>query len=131
MTRGISAAVADFVKSHITSVEEMEVMALMHSRPGIPWTVEGLARELGSTTESITGRLVSFIALRIVAARAEGGRQVFACAPADPDVAALLREVVRTYRERRIAMTTLIYERPTTPLRSFADAFRLRKDGPT
>lgn len=131
MRNDIPEPIVRFVQSYLSSIEEMELLALMQSRPGFAWSVEGLARELGSTKESITGRLTGFIALRIVEMRLEGTGQVFVYTPADPDLATLLRDVVQTYRERRIAMTTLIYERPTTPLRSFADAFRLRKDDPT
>jgi hypothetical protein len=127
MDSRIPPQVARFVQASITSIEEIELLVLLQAHPERSWLVAELARELGSTEASIAGRLAGFAALGITASEAAA----FRYRPATPELDALLKEVVQAYRERRIALTTLIYARPDHPIRSFADAFRLRKDDPT
>ena len=40
----------------------------------------------------------------------------------------LLRKLGEAYRTRRVAVTNEIYSKPSALLKSFADAFRLRRD---
>jgi hypothetical protein len=44
-----------------------------------------------------------------------------------PELAATIAGLVELYGERRVSVINLIYGRPGDALRSFADAFRLRK----
>jgi hypothetical protein len=43
---------------------------------------------------------------------------------------AAVAQLARDYAERRVTIITLIFSKPVDKLRSFADAFRLRKDNP-
>jgi hypothetical protein len=130
MNAGIPTDVASFVQASFTSVEELELLTLLQARPEAVWTSSALAKELGSTPESISRRLAAFAALGIIAPPSSDDPPNIRYAPATTLLAGLLHGVALTYRQRRIAMVTMIYERPHDPLRSFADAFRLRKDGP-
>ena len=47
-----------------------------------------------------------------------------------PQVAAAIDELARLYNERRVTVITLIFTKPTDPLRSFADAFKFRRRDP-
>lgn len=130
MNPGIPVEVATFVQASFSSLEEFELLTLLQARPDQSWTPEVLARELGSTPASIARRLAGFADLGIIALQPAPGAPTIAYAPATPALAELLRAVAHAYRQRRIAMVALIYERPRDSLRLFSDAFRLRKDPP-
>ncbi len=130
MNPGIPSEVATFVQTSFSSVEELELLMVLHARPDQGWTPEALAKELGSTPGSIIRRASGFAALGIIAPFPGVGSPNIAYAPATTALAEALHAVVLAYRQRRIAMITLIYEKPHDPLRSFSDAFRLRKDEP-
>jgi hypothetical protein len=49
-------------------------------------------------------------------------------APSRPALAAQVDALAQAYRAGRVAVINLIYNKPPDPLRSFADAFKLRKD---
>ena len=48
--------------------------------------------------------------------------------PATPDLDAQVCRLETAYQERRVAVITAIYSQPVDRVRTFADAFRLRKD---
>jgi hypothetical protein len=130
MTGSLSTAVAAFVRNSLSSVEELELLLLIQGSHERTWTAEAIAKELGSTTESIASRLIRFITLGIVLPSGTEGQAAFRYSPKDAMFDGLLHEVALAYRQRRIAMIALIYEHPNDTLHLFSDAFRLRKDGP-
>jgi hypothetical protein len=58
---------------------------------------------------------------------AEGPPPTYRYAP-PPELHRSIAGLVETYRERRVSVINLVYSRPSDAIRSFADAFRLRKD---
>jgi hypothetical protein len=63
-----------------------------------------------------------------LAAAAEGTPAQFRYAPRTPDLAGAVEELAQAYADRRVSVIGLIFAKPTDKLRSFADAFRIRKD---
>ncbi|MGC4076081.1 MAG: hypothetical protein QM702_03425 [Rubrivivax sp.] len=51
----------------------------------------------------------------------------FGTSPAE--LATVVDRLARLYAGRRVSIIALIYSKPTDTLRTFADAFRFRKDG--
>jgi len=51
-------------------------------------------------------------------------------APAPPALDATVVQLARDYAERRVTVITMIFSKPVDKLRTFADAFRFRKDRP-
>jgi hypothetical protein len=47
-----------------------------------------------------------------------------------PALDAAVAQLAKDYAERRVSVITLIFSKPVDKLRTFADAFRLRKDKP-
>lgn len=113
-----------FVAEHVDTVEQLEVLLLMHARPAEVWTRERLSDELRTSPMSAAMRLERLCATGLCE-EAEGGIRL---RPPDADVERAIRLLATAYRERRVSLITLIYTRPPAGVRAFADAFRLRKD---
>jgi hypothetical protein len=114
-----------FILSTIESVEQLEVLLLMHGAPDTSWTPEAIAQQLYSTPSSIRVRLEALSRQELVAP--EGPQSSFRYQPPSAGVAATINRVAECYRERRVAVITLIASKPLENVRAFSDAFRLRK----
>ena len=127
MSREIPKDVAQFITEYIDSLEQLEVLLLMRASAPTEWDGAAVARELRIDPGSASGRLASLAARGLLVATDEaGGRYRF-----DPRSSELNRVVGRladTYKERRVSVITLIFSKPSDTIRSFADAFRIRKD---
>jgi hypothetical protein len=67
MSSALPEDVHRFILSRIESVEQLEVLLLMHRTPTTGWTPEAVARELYSTPSSVRGRLDSLVRQELVA----------------------------------------------------------------
>jgi hypothetical protein len=120
-----------FIAAHIESVLQLEVLLLLHAQAPRPWTAAELAQELRIDAAWVAGQLASLADAGVLAATAAGGnapqyRYEPRAAELDRAVAGLARE----YAARRVTVIGLIFSKPVDKIRSFADAFRLRKDKP-
>ena len=116
-----------FIESHIDSVEKLEVLLLLRNQPARSWTAGGVAQELRIMEASAQGRLEDLCARSLVAC--EGGAPpTYRFAPAASEDSQAVTELASTYATRRVSVITFIFSRPTDRLRSFANAFRLKKD---
>jgi hypothetical protein len=97
----------------------------MHRAPGTAWTPETIARELYSTPSSVRGRLDALIRQELVGT--EGTPPIFHYRPQTPSLVATLDRLAECYRQRRVAVITLIASKPLENVRAFSDAFRLRR----
>ena len=102
---GISARVKQLITEHVDSVMQLEVLLLLAGQGGQPvrgWTATELAQQLRVDAAWVDTTLRS--------------------------MAATVNELAAAYADRRVTVIGLIFAKPTDKLRSFADAFRLRKD---
>jgi hypothetical protein len=126
----IPSTVRLLVAEHIRSVLELECLLLLRRDPARRWTAEELARELRIDIEWAI-RELSDLARRGFAARDDSPVPHYSYAPSTPALGEILAELAVLYAERRVSVTELIYARPSgNPLKSFADAFRIRKEPP-
>ena len=125
MTAGLPDDVHRFILSSIESVEQLEVLLLMQGAPDTSWTPEAIAQELYSTPSSIRGRLDALSRQELVVP--EGSTSAFRYHPTSAALAATINRVAECYRQRRVAVITLIASKPLENVRAFSDAFRLRK----
>lgn len=127
MSRGVSEAVQRFVAAHISSIELLEVLLLLRRSEGREWRDAEVAREIGSSIMSIRDRLANLAARGLLAAREADDEIWYRYAPA-PEVGAIIDDLARAYKERRLTIIDLIYARPApSDIETFSDAFRIRK----
>lgn len=115
------------ITHHIESVEQLEILLLLYQQPERTWSREAVARELrlapGSAAERLEGMLQDGL-LR----RQGDGQGEYQYAPRSPELDEAVRGLAAEYTLRRVTVINLIYSKPIDRIRTFADAFRLKKD---
>ena len=125
-TGGIPDDVARFITDYIDSVEQLEVLLLLRASGSKEWTAESIARELRINPESVATRLATMHAQGLLALVDEEGG-VYRYEPASSNTDRVVRGLADTYSQRRVSVITLIFSKPSDSIRTFADAFRIRK----
>jgi hypothetical protein len=124
---GIPDEVRRFVRAHIQSVEELEVLLLLFRTAPREWTPVGVSRELRIDPVSAARRLTEFHAHALVEIRAADETLWYRYERASADADGTMCALERTYVERRTRLIELIFAAPIRDVRVFADAFRIRK----
>ena len=119
--RAFPSDVESFIAYCIDSVEQVDVLLLLASQPGMEWTIDDLSRDLRSSRRSVALRLSSLVGHGLVAR--DGMSFRYAASPEDD---ALVKRLANVYEERRTAVIERIFKERPDPMRSFADAFRIR-----
>jgi hypothetical protein len=126
MVNGLSEDLKQFLSEHISSVGQLEVLLLMRSDPERRWTAAQVSKTLYTTPEVVAEQLADLCKRGLLAAHG-GSDTLYQYAPATPDLDANVATLDAAYRERRVAVITFIYSQPIEKVRTFADAFRLRR----
>ncbi|HEX8905393.1 MAG TPA: hypothetical protein VF771_11150 [Longimicrobiaceae bacterium] len=122
----IPEEVQRFLAEHVESAEQLDALMLLRSDPSRGWTPDALSQALFSVPQSAARTLEGLAALGFAAS--DGGDPPayrYAAAGAD---AQRIDAVVAAYRANRAAVIKHLFARRVDPVRSLADAFRLRKD---
>lgn len=115
------------IGDHIESVVQLEILLLLYANAGREFTAADVGRELRIEPAWVITQLANLCGRGIlceVDARAHRYRYKPTSAQLDAAVAGL----ARAYADRRVTVVGLIYAKPPDQIRSFADAFRLRKE---
>ena len=123
-------AVGAFLRAHITSVMQLEVLLRLRSHPGEAISPMQLSRDLGGSVDAAIGCLVDLERSGLVRPADDPDELAYSYAPRTADLGAAVDAVADAYARRKVAVVTAIFTEPTDDLRSFSDAFRLRKDRP-
>jgi hypothetical protein len=115
-----------FIVDHVDSVEQLEILLLLHQHPGRTWDAEAVARELRISALSAGDRLEDMRRVGLLV-RVEGRPGGFRYAPETPGLEDAVSGLATAYAERRVTVINLIFSKPVDKIRTFADAFRLRK----
>ena len=124
MTSGIPEGVRGFLLQCIDSVEQLEVLLHMHRTPEESWSSESIARALYSNPESIAHRLAGLHSNGLLA---QTSASSYRYQPKTAELDGTVSQLAETYRQRRVAVITIIASKPTEKVRAFSEAFRLRK----
>ncbi len=120
-------AVRRFIADHIDSVEQLEILLLLFHHPERSWTAEAVARELRISALSAGDRLKD-MARSTLLARVQGSEGEYRYAPENQQQGVVVAGLAAAYSERRVTVINLIFSKPIDKIRTFADAFRLRRD---
>jgi hypothetical protein len=118
--------VRDLVMRRVHSMEEIEVLLLLAGDAGPLPFAEILDRLRLTDTVSLRASLSHLIASGLLACDDATGRYAYAARDARTRNAVDLLRIA--YNERPVTLVRLVYSRPSQA-QSFADAFRLNKDG--
>ena len=130
--QSLPSRVEQFIGDHVDSVMQLEVLLLLAEQPGKVWTAAELAQQLRIDVAWVDAQLRAMVAGGLAtvddSGAGGGGGPAFRYAPRTAELSATIDELARAYADRRVTVIGLIFSKPIDKLRSFADAFRLRKD---
>ena len=115
--------VRDFIVKHIDSVAQIEALLLVRSNPQERWNVSQIAARLYASEPEVAEALdrlctAGLLILDNGTYRLEG---------VSPENAVLIQDLLTIYARHLIPVTNIIHAKPRR-IRSFADAFRFRRD---
>ena len=121
------------LRDHIESYEQLELLLLMRADRATVWTEETLSVRLRLALSLVGAALDRLKLAGFVEAQAHGNERRYAYLPQRDSVEATINRLAAAYREYPIPIIKLmsanaIERLRTSALRTFADAFILKKD---
>jgi hypothetical protein len=123
----ISAEVRKFIREHIRSVAQLEVLLLCHRTNSQTWTAAQIADEL-RTNVAMSAAALSELSFRGLVAMTDFERQAYAYQPTDRTKARAIDQLAALYPSFRHRIIELIFGRERDDILEFADAFKLKKE---
>ena len=114
----------EFVETSFGSVWSLELLLLLYRDPGRTWTPDELVNELRSSEVVVAQSIERLVAAGLALAEKDGSVRYGPASPEQNDLVAQLQE---EYRRKPAAIRRLILQNPVEKLRTFADAFKLKK----
>ena len=124
---GIPQDARAFVTDHIDSVLQLELLLLLHKKREQDFDADEVVEELRIDPAWAAAQLDYFCARGILICTDQSPRR-YRYAPKSPELDAAITRLDRAYTDRRVSVISLIFSKPTDKLRSFADAFRVRRE---
>lgn len=123
----VSEPLERFIRERLPSTEQVEIVLLLRAERERPWSAPEVSQNLGTPPESTAMRLFLLASNGIIVFDGGAGIPRYRYSMADPDADALLAELVDLYQTNRDAVHEITGVPVRDPLRSFADAFKLKK----
>ncbi|HEY7331087.1 MAG TPA: hypothetical protein VH592_25850 [Gemmataceae bacterium] len=118
-----------FLETNIDSVDQLEILRVLGEDPDKEWPAVDLAREVQSAPQSINAHLNALHARGFLLVDKRESDLFCRYGPHSPDLVGRTAQLLQVYRERPVTMIKLVYATARDPLKTFADAFRLKKEG--
>lgn len=124
-TVSISEPLQSFLQQRLASIEQIEIVLLLRKDRDRAWSATEVASSLGTPPESAAMRLFLLASAGLILFEPAGVPR-YRYAASEPEVEALLTELQDAYENDRASVGSAIGA-PADPIRSFADAFKLKK----
>ena len=122
----ISRELRELIDRHIRSIDEVEALLCLYHSPGEAFTAQAVAAKCNKSEEDVAEDLRELTERGfLVLDRFDNTYTYTGRSAALNDV---IDQLARLYNERPVSLIHAIYERPSTSVRSFAEAFRIRRD---
>ena len=125
----IPQEVRAFIAEHINSVVEVEMLLLLQVDPSRQWAAEEISQKLRIDARWVQSQLNS-LCTRQVLICTEQPDPTYRYAPRNPALERAIAGLMDAYANYRVTVISLIFSKPIEKIRSFADAFVLRKEKP-
>jgi predicted ArsR family transcriptional regulator len=124
---GFSEGARRFIATYIDSVARLELLLLLRSQPEREFSAADVSQELRMTPVVMETHLAGLEVMGLAKCVAPGsGRYRYALR--QESLEPVVAELAQAYVDRRVSLITQIYSPAADPIRSFADAFRWRKE---
>jgi hypothetical protein len=122
----LSDQLTQFIRDRLPSLEQIEIVLLLRRDPARAWTAPEVAGNLATPPESTAMRLFLLASNGVVLFDGSSGLPRYRYAAGIPE--GVMAELETAYTERRENLIAIVGGGSTPdPLRSFADAFKLKK----
>lgn len=117
----------EFIQENIPNIDAAELLLLLARSPDRGHDVKAIADALRPTVvpEAAARRYLAHFKERGLVVQLQDDE--FRYYPASPDIDAVVRALTKAYNERPVTLVRMIYSLRDEKIRSFADAFRLKK----
>lgn len=122
----LPADIQQFLAQHIQSIHELEMLLLLYAEADKRWTIDMVANHLYIPSEVVEERLVD-LSVRNLLRRVMEPKQGSVYTPRD-EHHTFMQHLALHYKDRRVTMISFIFSRSDDTIRSFADAFKFRKE---
>ena len=123
----IPEEVKRFLEAHIDSVDQLEILRVLGEDRDREWAATDLARTVQTQPQAIGPHLTALAGRGLLITQAREADLFCRYGPATSELEAMMGQLLQVYRERPVTMINLVYARAREVLKSFADAFRLKK----
>jgi hypothetical protein len=121
----VSDRLKEFLEQRLSSFDQIEVVMLLRADPSRSWTAPEVAAALGSAPESAAMRLFLLASSGLIAFEPSAIPR-YRYASVDVDTDRILQELSEAFIANRAGVMAAV-QSPRDPLRSFSDAFKLKK----
>jgi hypothetical protein len=118
-----------FLRTVAPTVDAVELLLLLHRKPDQWWSAQSACRALAPDellSEADAARYFGVLHRSGVAALAPDGSVQYR--PASPELDRLVGTLAQSYLERPVTLIRVVYALRDQNIKSFADAFKLKKD---
>ena len=115
------------IAERIATAEMLEILLLLERDPQRGWTADEISRQVFTVPAAAIGSLEGLVAQGLAASDG-AANPTYRYDPATADLRRQVSALAQAYRASRVAVIQLVFTKPADPLRSFADAFRVRRD---
>lgn len=122
----VSDALRTFLQQRLSSIDQIEIVLLLMKEPTRSFTAPEVAATLGTAPEAAAMRLFLLASGGLIAFEPSAVPR-YRYVVSDDEADFMIRELGELYATDRDAVVNAIDVRAQDPLRSFADAFKLRK----
>jgi predicted transcriptional regulator len=129
MREVLSTELKKFIASYVSSLEDLEVLLLMHSQPAREWDVTEISHELSIDPISLATRLIEFTSKGLVAHKQGAGKLTgYKYSPSSDAIKNTVDALAVAYKSSRIQVIDYVVSPFRDDLLKFADAFKFKKD---
>jgi RIO-like serine/threonine protein kinase len=121
----ISENVRELIRRRVTSMDHVEVLMRLYESKGETLSAQELERAARLGPQTVERCASDLVSARL--ASRDPASDSYRFAATQPDQATV-DELSALYHQRPVTLVKLVYAQPPNPVKSFADAFRLRDD---
>lgn len=117
-----------FLQEYIPTVDAAELLLVLAREPERRYRIDDAIDAMRPTVLSAPAARRYLAQFEVQGLLASEGGSEYRYSPATPALEAAVRALAKVYNERPVTLVRMIYSPKDEKIRSFADAFRLKKD---
>ena len=127
MSAALSPAAEQFLRDHLASPLQLDVLIVLHDEADRWWTAEAIASQLRTAEPAVSAALETLGRSNVLDVRV-GGSLSYRFAPVAPALARTIDEIATAHYYARNDLVTTLFaiQRKAGAARRIADAFRLK-----